>query len=722
MTTHATSPAPAPLDPSVIPAREKSFNRELSWLQFNHRVLELAEDSSTPMLERVKFMSIFCSNLDEFVMKRIGGLRRQIDAGITARSFDDRTPMEQLTLVREETLRQQTEQARCYSKEILPALAAAGVEILEYNQLTPDECDAVRAWWCQSVFPILTPLAVDSGHRFPFISNLSISLGVILRAGPDSEANFARVKVPSMMQYWVRTDHPGAGLSPRSKPLRVVSLTNIIMHNLDELFTGMEILEVMPFRVTRNADAEHDEENADDLLETIEEEMKQRRFAQVVRIEVWPDAPRRLLHFVMEELAVAPEDVYERAGPMDYRSLFEIAELDMPEHRDPPWRPIVPPRLADDDTDIFTVIREGDVLIHNPYESFGVSVERFIRAAAHDPKTLAIKQTLYRTSGDSPFVPELIRAAESGKQVACLVEIRARFDESANVQWAQMLEKAGVHVAYGVVGLKTHCKIALVVRQESDAPGGVRCYAHVGTGNYNSRTAQLYTDLHLLTCDPVLLADIVEMFNYLTGRSLKRDYRRLLVAPVGMRRRFEQLIQRETEFARAGKPARIWAKMNAFGDTQLADLLYIASQAGVEIDMLVRGFCCLRPGAPGLSERIRVRSIVGRFLEHPRVFHFSAGRADPADGDWFIGSGDWMYRNLNNRVEAAAPIRDSHMKARLAASLEAMRSDRRFAWMLNPDGSYTRLAPSPDADPESAESLGAFEWMMRETKRRSEQE
>lgn len=723
MSVTTTDQTPRIVDPREIPPRDKTLNRETSWLAFNHRVLDLALDERTPLLERVKFLAIFSSNLDEFVMKRIGGLRRQLDSTIQIRSLDDRTPAEQLSLVRSAVLAHQTEQAACFAERIVPALSRAGIEIIEYAALDAEERRAVEEWWRISVFPVLTPLAVDPGHRFPFLSNQSTSLGVTLRAPGSEEYLFARVKVPTVLPGWVRADQPGAPLTPPGeKPLRLVSLKNVIMNNLDRLFPGMEILEVMPFRVTRNADLERDEENADDLLETIEEEMKQRRFARVVRMEVWPNAPQRLLSFVIDELDIEPEDVYERIGPMEYRGLFELASLDMPALRDPSWRPVVPPRLADDDTDIFAVIREGDVLVHNPYESFGASVERFIRAAARDPKVLAIKQTLYRTSGDSPFVKELMRAAENGKQVACLVEIRARFDEMANVQWAQMLEKAGVHVAYGVVGLKTHCKISLVVRQEPDAPGGIRTYAHIGTGNYNSKTAQLYTDMHLLTCDPVLTADAIEVFNYLTGRSLKRDYRRLLVAPVAMRRKFEEMIEREIEHAATGRPARIWAKFNAFGDVDLADQLYRASQAGVEIRLIVRGFCTLRPGVPTLSENIRVRSIVGRFLEHPRVFHFAAGESDPAAGEWYIGSADWMYRNLNNRVEVAAPVRDQRLRTRLADTFAAMLADRRFAWEQDADGVYHRLDPAAQADPESPEALGTFEWLMRDARRRAEME
>ena len=729
MTTPAKpSEAPAadsakPIDPSQWSVREKTFNRELSWLQFNHRVLELAIDERTPLLERVRFLAIFSSNLDEFVMKRIGGLRRQIDTGLGLRSLDDRTPGEQLELVRQVVREDLAQRAECFAKSIVPALAQERIEIVSSDELRDEERRRVQEWWRRSVFPILTPLAVDPGHRFPFISNLSTSIGAMLRAPGSGESHFARIKMPSMLPAWVRLDEPGAALSPPgASSLRLVSLTDILLDNLDELFPGMEVVEKTPFRVTRNADVEQDEEDADDLLEAIEEELKQRRFAQAVRVEIWPGAPERLQTFVMQELDIEPDGVSERAGPMDYSGLLEIADLDLPDLRYPSWRSVVPARLADEDADIFSIIRNGDVLIYNPYESFGVSVERFIRAAARDPKVLAIKQTLYRTSGSSPFINELIRAADSGKQVACLIEIRARFDEMANVQWAQMLEKAGVHVAYGVVGLKTHCKVAMVVRQEADAPGGLRCYAHLGTGNYNSKTAQLYTDMHLLTCDPVILADVVELFNYLTGRSLQDNYRKLLVAPVSMRRLFQELIQREIEQAQEGQPARIWTKMNAFADTEIADLLYRASQAGVEIKMNVRGFCCLRPGVPGLSDNIRIVSIVGRFLEHARIFHFSAGKEDPADGDWFIGSADWMYRNLNNRVESATPVDTPKMKQRLSGILRAMFADRRFAWDLNTDGSYTRLAPSPGADPETVEATGEFQWLMNEAKNRTEKD
>ncbi|TVQ64692.1 MAG: polyphosphate kinase 1 [Phycisphaerales bacterium] len=716
---HATDRA-APVPPASTAGAEgrerlQLLNRELSLLEFNRRVLHQATDARTPLLERVKFIAIFASNLDEFFMKRVGGLKRQVASGVSVRSPDGRTPQEQLQAIRSVVVELQDLAAKTLDNDILPALREAGIELVRYNDLGPDDRARVEDWYRVSIFPVLTPLAVDPGHRFPFISNLSESLGVMLSAGERDETHFARVKIPDVRGRWVNADDPGAELAPPTAglPLRLVSLEDIIRNNLDDLFPGMKIHEVMPFRVTRNADIDHDAEDADDLLETVETEMKQRRFARAVRLEVNVHPSPSILQFVVDELDLHPHDVYERGGLLEYSDLFEIASIDAPQLHDTPWKPAVPARLEDEDADIFSVIRAGDMLVHHPYESFGVSVERFLRAAARDPRVLAIKQTIYRTSADSPFVPELARAAESGKQVACLVELRARFEEMANVQRAQMLEKAGVHVAYGVMGLKTHAKISLVVRREPDAPGGLRCYGHIGTGNYNSRTAELYTDLGLLTCEPLLMQDIVELFNYLTGRSLKRDYNKLLVAPIGMRTGFYDLIDHEIEIARAGGAGRIVAKMNALDDQGVTEKLYEASSAGVKIDLIVRGFCCLRPGVPGLSENIRVRSIIGRFLEHSRVYHFGDGQAEPHEGKWYMGSADWMHRNLDYRVEAITPIESTDARKRLWTMMDAMLRDRRCAWTLNPDGSYSQLQPSPDDAPDSLEALGAFEWLMR---------
>ncbi len=701
----------------VAPA-QRLLNRDLSWLEFNRRVLRLATDERTPLLVRVKFLAIFTSNLDEFFMKRMGPLKRDLAAGASPfpKASGGMTPAEHLAAVRRAVVELQTEQARCFEMEIMPALTARGVQIVDYSTLTAAEQQRVEKWYRASVFPILTPLAVDPGHRFPFISNLSESLGVVL-SHPDrpEERLFARVKVPETRPRWVRVDEPGAGLEPPrgGKALRLVNIEDVIRHNLDDLFPGMTINSIMPFRVTRNGEIAQQDEDSDDLLETVEEALKARRFAATVRLEVGPRPPKRLLDFVVDELELDPEDVFERRGPLEYADLFDIASLQIPELTNPKWAPLPPPRLIDDEADIFQVIRRGDLLVHHPYESFAASVERFIRAAARDPKVVAIKQTIYRTSADSPFVLELARAAEGGKQVACLVELRARFEEMANVSRAQQLEKAGVHVAYGVVGLKTHAKIALVVRREADAPGGLRTYGHIGTGNYNSQTAMLYTDLGLLTCDPKITGDIVELFNYLTGRSRKRDYERLLVAPVAMRSQFVEKIDREIAVAKAGGKGRIVAKMNAFEDAAMAEKLYEASNAGVQVDLLVRGFCCLRPGVPGMSENIRVTSTIGRFLEHSRIFHFGAGAPDPLDGEWHIGSADWMHRNLDYRVEAITPIRDRAARKRLLDIVSALLADRRDAWRMNADGTYTQLTPPSDAPADSPAAIGAFAWFMR---------
>ncbi|TVQ31428.1 MAG: polyphosphate kinase 1 [Phycisphaeraceae bacterium] len=707
--TTATSKADLPEQEPLqnLPEEEKMLNRELTWLEFNRRVLRLATDDRTPLLERVRFLAIFSSNLDEFFMKRVGGLKRQLEAGVATRSGDGLTPGEQLQAIRDLILELQAEQADCYENSIIPALTEAGIELTPYNSLTTLERERIDDWFRRNVFPLLTPLAVDPGHRFPFISNLSTSIGVLLTHPDQSEQLFARVKVPSAIPRWIPVDPDGSHYS-----VRMVNLPDLIRYNLDDLFPDMHIVDVMPFRVTRNAEPDREDADIDDLLETIEQELRQRRFARAIRLECWPDASPTLLHFVMDELDLKPQDVYKRLGPLDYSGLSAVADLNRPDLKYEQWNPVTTPRLVDEDADIFSIIRQGDLLVHHPYESFTTSVERFITAAARDPKVLAIKQTLYRTSPSSVFVPEMIRAAESGKQVACLVELRARFDESTNIQMAQLLEKAGVHVAYGVVGLKTHCKLALVVRQEAD---GLRTYAHIGTGNYNSRTARLYTDVGLLTCDPAITEDVVNLFNYLTGRSRKKEYNRLLVAPVSMRRRFNDMIDREIEIAKAGGRGRIIAKMNSMEDRQISERLYEASQAGVQIDLIVRGFCCLRPGVPGVSDNIRVISVIGRFLEHSRIFHFGAGKDDPLDGEWFINSGDWMVRNLNYRVEAAAPVLNRDLRKRLKAILDVALDDHLCAWDMQPDGTYTQRMPPKDADPASPAAIGSFEWHIRDT-------
>lgn len=704
-------------------------------------MLHEAEDERTPLMERVKFLAICANNLDEFVMKRIGLFNLRLAEAAEQdrpprRSEDGRTPTELLRLSRAAIASLHARQADCWDTGVRPELEAAGLKIVRYHELTPSERERAEAYFKDEVFPVLTPLAVDPGHRFPFISNLSENLGVRLTAPGRAEPRFARVKIPDVVPRFLdlsaepRPDEPLAQTldpadapppaSPESTPSerRLLPLEELLVHNLDDLFPGLTIDAILPFRVTRSAVVEQDEEDIDDLLEHVETELRERRFAEVVRLETGPDPDPRLLDFVMNALRLDPHDHYPRRGPLEWLDLFQLASFDLPARTDSrglplrarPYKPVTPKALAGDDSDFFARIRRGDLLIHHPYESFKDSVEAFIRHAVRDPDVLAIKQTIYRTSPDSPFVRAMVRAAERGKQVACMVELRARFDEHKNVRFARQLERAGVHVAYGVLGLKTHSKTALVIRKEHD---GVRAYAHIGTGNYHPGTAQLYTDLSLLTCDPRLTADVALLFNALTGHAPAAEYDRLLVAPDHMRRRFEDLIDREIEFARAGKPARIHAKMNQLQDDRIIDRLYSASQAGVDVLLFIRGFCCLRPGVPGLSDNIRVVSTVGRFLEHSRIFHFSAGKADPGEGDWYLGSADWMVRNLDDRVEATTPVDAPQNKRALAFILDAMRRDHRHAWDLQPDGAYIQRTPPDDAEPDSPEALGIFETMMR---------
>jgi polyphosphate kinase len=591
------------------------------------------------------------------------------------------TPQQQLDGIRARVATLGHRQAIVFRDRVMPALEPQGIRMLRWEQLTESRRAEAEAWFRSNLFPILTPLAVDPGHRFPFISNMSVSLGVMLRRPGESEQLFARVKVPDIPTRLYRF----GGTS------EFIPVQEIVEHNLDDLFPGMEILKVLPFRVTRNAEIERDSEDTEDLLEATQHLLKERRFARVVRLEIASGANPRILKFLMEELQVDEDDVYESEGLIDYGSLNEVADLDVPDLHWPRLAALAPAGLEDEHADIFAAIRAGDILVHHPYESFERSVEKFIEDAAADPKVVCIKQSLYRTSGDSPFISSLIRAAESGKQVAVLVELRARFDEARNILWARKLEDAGVHVAYGVVGYKTHTKTALVVRQEQ---GGLRAYAHVGTGNYNSRTARIYEDVGLLTADPAITEDLVNLFNYMTGRSRQREYRKLLVAPVAMKRRFIELIERETQIAAAGGRGRIIAKMNQLEDRGVMDALYRASEAGVSIDLVVRGFCCLRPSMPGLSGNIRIRSIVGRFLEHSRIFWFGAGKEDPLDGDFFIGSADWMYRNLQTRVEAATPIESRELRRDLWEVLQACLEDRRSAWQMQADGTYRQLDSS----------------------------
>ncbi|TFG47051.1 MAG: polyphosphate kinase 1 [Gemmatimonadales bacterium] len=684
--------------PSTVPATEPSadlkhaglyFNRELSWLEFNRRVLHEAQDRRTPLLERLKFLAIFAGNLDEFFQVRVAGLRRQVDVGYSERTADGLTPDEQLRSIAEIARGMVADQYRCLLGEVVPELAQAGVHLLlDFEEATEEDRAHLKAYFQRNVFPVLTPLAVDPAHPFPYISNLSISIAVFLR-GVDGEERFARVKVPKILPRWVAL--PGTH--------RYLPLEQLIGAHLESLFPGVEILGWHSFRITRNTDLQIDHDEAEDLLSLIQEEVRNRRFAEVSRVEVGAGTPTALRQLLLAEFNASQDegidltlgDVYEIPGLLDCSDLMSLATLDLPELRDPPFLPATPARLASGRS-VFDVIREGDLLLHHPYDSFQTSVERFLQQATDDPDVLAIKLTLYRTGGDSSIARLLAHAAERGKQVAVLIELQARFDEESNIIWAQRLEDVGVHVSYGVSGLKTHTKIMLVVRREGDE---IRRYVHIGTGNYNPRTARLYTDFGLFSSDPALGEDLTDLFNELTGFGVTERFRKLLVAPRTMRGRFVEMIRRESAHARAGRPARILAKMNALVDQEMIQELYEASQAGVQVQLIIRGICCLRPDVPGVSDNIRVISIVGRFLEHSRAFWFHNGGADEV----YIGSADWMPRNLDRRVEAVVPIEDPHHRRVMRDLLELMWEDNRQAWDLLTDGTYRqRLPPSPQEE------------------------
>ena len=675
---------------------ELFLNRELSWLDFNRRVLDLAEDTSKPLLERVKFLAIFASNLDEFFMKRVGGLQRQRASSVATRSLDGRTPDDQLTLIHAKVRGLLDSAIECWYRRLHPALKEHGVTIRRYADLDDEQRGVADEFFARQVFPILTPLAVDPGHPFPFISNLSKSLGVSLR-DPDGLGSFVRIKLPENLPRWVPVEAEGEDDDAEV----FVPLEGVIGGNLGKLFPGMEVVEHHLFRVTRNADIEMDEEDADDLLAMVEQELRKRRLAGVVRLELPEAMSPTMRRLIVAGLKVEEQDVYTVAGPIDIDDLFQLGTIDRPDLQFEPWRPVTPAKFADPDAGIFDVVRETDVLVHHPYEDFGDSVERFVTAAAKDPKVLAIKMTLYRTSAANKFVPAMIRAAEAGKQVAVLVELKARFDEERNVELAQQLEKAGVHVVYGFVGVKTHSKIALVVRSEEDGP---RAYAHIGTGNYNFKTAQLYTDVGLFTSRPDVTADVIDLFHHLTGRSRHERYRKLLVAPDTMRPRFIEMIDRE---ATLGDRGRIVAKMNQLQDPEIIRALYRASAAGVKIDLIVRGFCCIRPGVPGLSENIRVRSILGQFLEHSRVYHF----ANDGEPEVYIGSADWMSRNLSNRVEAITPVEEPRLRDRLIDLMETQLADEVHHWTLHGDGTWTRRSTAQ----QRAETPDPQQVLMKQT-------
>ena len=686
-------------------APQEFLNRELEWLEFNARVLHEAMDTRTPLLERLRFHGIFTSNLDEFFMKRVSGLKRQVEVGVQRRS-GGLTPEQQLAEIRVRVSKMLSQQFEDFCSTLVPTLQANGIHLLKWEELTEAEQKFTRAYFKANVFPVLTPLAVDPGLPFPFISNLSISLGVTLKHPERDEKLFARIKVPKIFPQWFQV----FGETPDPKQHRFVSLRDVIRHNLLGLFPDMEVIDVMPFRITRNAEIERDEEDVEDLLEMVTEELKARRFGEVVRLEHGPNPDPWMLRFLMDELEITDAEVFEIPGFFDYSDFKPVVDLALPELKYEPWVPMAPPRLLDEQENIFAAIREDDILVHHPYESFALSVERFIRSATDDPKVLAIKMTLYRTGDESPFIPLLARAAERGKQVVVLIELKARFDEERNIHWAQELENAGVHVVYGVVGLKTHAKVALVIRREEP---GLRCYAHFGTGNYHKETSKLYTDVGLFTCKPSFTDDAVELFHFLTGRSLKRNYQKLLVAPINMKDVFLLLIKREIEHAKAGRPARIIAKCNSLEDSAIAKALYEASQVGVPIDLIVRGFCTIRPKVQGLSENLRVISVIGRFLEHSRLFYFRNGNTDEIDGDFFIGSADWMYRNLHARVETVVPIEDRALRSRLWEIFSVLLNDRRQAWEMQPDGTFVQYQPKT-AD----EEVGSHQRLMQLTKGR----
>ena len=668
---------------SGLPA-DRYINRELSWLDFNARVLELAEDESAPLLERVKFLAIFAGNLDEFYMVRIAGLKRRQSTGLTVRSPDGLTIREQLAQVTERAHDLVHRHADVFAKDITPRLEEAGIRIVHWDELAEDETTRLREYFRDQVFPVLTPLAVDPAHPFPYISGLSLNLAVRVRDPDTDAARFARLKVPNNVPRFVPV---AAGRSRDATASRAtfLPLEDLIAAHLPALFPGIEVIDHHLFRVTRNADLEVEEDRDEDLLQALERELARRRFGPAVRLEVAEPMEPDVLNVLVSELEVDASDVVHVPGLLDLAALWEFYGLDRPELKDEPFVPATHPRLSEGETpkSVFATLREGDVLVHHPYHSFATSVQRFIEQAAADPNVLAIKQTLYRTSGDSPIVNALIDAAQAGKQVVVLVEVKARFDEEANISWARSLERAGCHVVYGLVGLKTHCKTALVVRREK---GMIRRYCHIGTGNYNPKTARLYEDLGILTADPRVGADLTDLFNTLTGYSRQRTYRRLMVAPHGIRPGLVEKIRREARHAREGRPAGIRIKVNSLVDEELIDALYEASSAGVPVELLIRGICSLRPGVPGLSENVRVRSIVGRFLEHSRVMWFAGG----GEGEWWLGSSDLMHRNLDRRVEVLLRVCDDTAERQLQDTFDAAMAEDVRCWELGSDGAWTR--------------------------------
>jgi polyphosphate kinase len=692
-TAQIESPTPQTSD---LP-ENRYLNRELSWLDFNARVLTLADDPTTPLLERVKFLAIFAGNLDEFYMVRVAGLKRRIQTGLPILSPGGESPREQLEMIAERSAALVARHAHRFTETVRPGLAAEQIQIVRWVDLDAADQDRMRAYFREQVFPVLTPLAVDPAHPFPYISGLSLNLAVVVRdpeGGPDL---FARIKVPNNVPRYFQL-HRGS----QQRQFRFLPVEELIAAHLGQLFSGMRVVEHHLFRVTRNAEVELDEDRDEDLLQALERELARRRFGPPVRLEVAASITDHVLDTLVRELDMDAHDVLRVPGLLDLSSLWQVYnEVDRPDLKDPPFVPATHPNFAEGETprSIFARLRDHDILVHHPYHSFSTSVQRFIEQAAADPYVLAIKQTLYRTSGDSPIVDALIDAAEAGKQVVVLVEVKARFDEQANIGWARMLERAGCHVVYGLVGLKTHAKTALVVRQEGNQ---IRRYCHIGTGNYHPKTARTYEDFGLLTADPEVGADLTDLFNVLTGYSRQTAYRRLLVAPHGVRSGIIERIEREAAHVAAGRAGLVQIKVNSLVDEQLIDALYRASQAGVRVDLVVRGICTLRPGVPGLSESIRVRSVLGRFLEHSRVLRF--GNGNDADEFW-IGSADLMHRNLDRRVEAIVNVTDPAARTELERVLDLMMAEDTCAFELSGDGTWRRTAHDGELavfDPQTA--------------------
>ncbi len=699
------------------------INRELSWLEFNSRVLHEACDPRTPLLERLKFLAITSSNLDEFFMVRVAALKQQVEAKVSQLTFDGRTPQQQLEEISLTLRPVVAQQHQHFDQAIQPLLAKHGIHIINYIELNQKQRTYIDKYYEEQVFPVLTPLAVDPSHPFPYISNLSLNLAVVIQNPDTKEEFFARVKVPKVLPRFIQLPQD-LGIRNNGKPSvwTGVPLEQAVAHNLESLFPGMNILEYHPFRITRDADLVLEEDEADDLLLAIEQELRKRRVGGTpVRLEIKSQTPAVIRSRLLQDLQLAETDIYEVEGLLGLGDLMYFMSLPLLNLKDSPWKPVVPIRLQrlgetnidpniqqrSEAKDFFAVIRERDLLVHHPYDSFSASVVRFITQAMQDPNVLAIKMTLYRTSGDSPIINALIAAAENGKQVSVLVELKARFDEENNIYWARRLENVGVHVVYGLFGLKTHSKIVMVVRREKDR---IRRYVHIGTGNYNPKTAKLYTDLGLFSCREELGADLTDLFNFLTGYSRQKSYRKLLVAPVNMRDRFLALIRREMENAENGLSGRIVAKMNSLVDPDIIANLYAASRAGVQIDLIIRGICCLRPGIKDISDNIRVISIVGRFLEHSRVFYFYNNGAE----EIFIGSADWMPRNLNRRVEAITPILEPEIAKDLQEFLGIMLADNRQAWELQTDGSYVQRRPGEDC-PEASSQVALMSMALGST-------